>query len=315
MKNKIFLFSLLSLFFSFCTSLNAQKIPERPIINVKVNQVKVNVVVEDKNGNLIQGLTERNFKIYEDKVLQEINYFSASEENPVTVVLVTEFSKVISWELLYEALLGSHIFIDSMKEDDWIAIMAYDMRPEILIDFTQDKQRAYNALRRLNSPAFRESNLYDALYDVLERLEEVEGEVAVVLISSGLDTFSKKNFNEILKMAKKTEAVIYSVSLGGNLRVRGGQDGMNLYRADSFLKYLAKYTGGEAFFPRFTQAFPSIFENISLSLRNQYSIGYASKSNKKQDKFRKIKIEVEADVDGDGKLDKLKAIHREGYLP
>lgn len=312
------LFSLFFLFFNFSTLLNAQKIPDRPIVNVEVNQVKVNVVVENKDGNLIQGLTKGNFAIYEDKVLQEINYFSAPEENPVMVVLVIEFSKVIPWELLYEAWLGSHIFVNSIGDEDWLAIMAYDIRPEIIIDFTQDKQEAYIALRRLNSPAFRESNLYDTMFDVLERLEEVEGEKAVVLVSSGLNTFSKKNLDEILKMAKKTDAVIYSVSLGGNFRVRSSQNfsnmsRMDLYRADSFLKYLAKYTGGESFFPRFVEAFPSVFENISLLLRNQYAIGYISGSNKKKSKFRKIKVEVTADVNNDGKPDKLKAIHREGY--
>jgi len=319
LKNKILLFCLLSLFFTFCASSKAQKIPDRPVVNVEVDQVKVNVIVEYKN-NLIQGLTEGNFKIYEDKVLQEINYFSAPEENPVTVVLVIEFSQVIPRELLYEAWLSANILVNSMGDEDWIAIMAYDIRPEILLDFTQDKKKAYIELQRLNSPAFRESNLYDAMFDVLERLEEVEGEKAVVLVSSGLDTFSKKNLDEILKMAKKTEAVIYSVSLGGNLRVRSGQNlsdmsRMDLFQADSFLKYLAKYTGGKAFFPRFIRAFPSVFENIFLLLHNQYAIGYISESNKEKNKFRKIKVEVIADVDDDGKPDKLKAIHREGYYP
>jgi len=90
---------------------------------------------------------------------------------------------------------------------------------------------------------------------------------------------------------------------------------MDLYKADAFLKSLAKYTGGEAFFPRFIQDFEAVFENISLLSHNQYSIGYISQSNNKKNKLRKIKVEVIADIDNDGKPDKLKAIHKEGYYP
>jgi VWFA-related protein len=288
----------------------------RASLSVSVDQVKVDVTVQDKKGNLIQGLRQEHFRIYEEKVEQSVSFF-APIEAPITAVLVTEYSSVIPWEWLYEAWLASHLFADLMRPEDWIAAVAYDIRPEILVDFTQNKAEVYNALRKLNYPSFRESNLYDAVYDVLDRVSDVEGKVAMVLVSSGLDTFSKKNLDETLDKVKEGNVVIYAISLGGNARTRTDYNTdtrMDLYQAEATLKYFAKYTGGVAFFPRFVQAYEGIFQTISALLRSQYSLGYISTNTKKDGKFRKIKIEVVADVDGDGKPDKLKVQHREGYL-
>ncbi|MCH8018063.1 MAG: VWA domain-containing protein, partial [Acidobacteria bacterium] len=169
----------------------------RASISVAVEQVQVDVTVQDKNGNLIQGLRKEHFKVYEEKVEQTVTFFTPIEA-PITAVLVTEYSSVIPWEWLYEAWLGSHLFADQMRPEDWVAVVAYDIRPEILVDFTQNKAEVFNALRKLNYPAFRESNLYDAVYDVLDRVADVEGKVAMILVSSGLDTFSKKNLDQIM---------------------------------------------------------------------------------------------------------------------
>ncbi len=288
----------------------------RAAVRIAVQQIRVDVTVRDKKGNLITGLQQGNFEIYEDKVLQEITFFEPIEA-PMTAVLVTEYSKVIPWQMLYEAIMASYQFVNGMRQGDWVAVIAYDIRPEILVDFTQDKAHVYNSLRKLNYPAYRESNMYDTVVDTLDRVQELDQRVAIILLSSGLDTFSKLNLGETLDRVKRADAVIYAVSLGGNLRARyehrmSGMQRLDFYQGDATLKAFAKYTGGESFFPRFVAEFPSIFQTISMLLRNQYSMGYVSSSTKKDGKFRKIKVEVKLDLDGDGKLDKFKVNHREG---
>lgn len=287
-------------------------------IRLEVQQVRVDVTVQDRDRNLITGLQEEHFKVFEDGVEQEITYFEPVEA-PMTAVLIMEYSKVLPWELLYEAIMASYTFVDNMRKDDWVAVVAYDIRPEILVDFTQNRYEVFQAIRRLNFPAYRESNLYDTLYDVLDRIEELDEKTAVVLVTTGLDTFSRKNLGEILDRVKRTDAVIYSVGLGGNLRARAEHlmsdlTRMDFYQADAALREFAKSTGGQAFFPRFTTEFPGIFSTIAALLRSQYSLGYVSTNQKRDGKFRKIKVEVAADVDGDGKPDKLKVSHRQGYL-
>ena len=140
----------------------------------------------------------------------------------------------------------------------------------------------------------------------------------MILVSTGLDTFSKRNLSNTLKRVKSSTAPIYSVALGGNLRARyehlmSTTGRMDFLQADSTLKSFAKYTGGEAFFPRFSSQFGPIFNTISLLLRNQYSLSYISTNPKRDGKFRKIKVKVIADLDGNGKNDKMKVNHRSGY--
>ncbi|MBI4446743.1 MAG: VWA domain-containing protein [Acidobacteria bacterium] len=287
-------------------------------LRVAVEQVRVDVVVKDKDGNLIQGLTKENFHLAEDSVPQEITNFTPNEA-PMTTVLLVEYSNVLPWEFLYEVLLASYTFVDQLRSEDWTAVVAYDIKPEILADFTQSKAEIHGALRRLNYPGFRESNLYDALIDTLDRLEENEGKTAVVLVSSGLDTFSKANLDKTLERVKKTEVVIYPVSIGGNFRLRydpfiSDSARMDFYQADATLKAFARYSGGEAFFPRFSQEFNNIFDTIAKFLRHQYTLAYVSTNKKRDGKFRKIKVDALADLNNDGKPEQLKVQHREGYL-
>ena len=286
-------------------------------LRVAVDQVRVDVTVRTKKGHLIQGLQPENFLVYEDKVQQEIVNFT-SIEAPMTVVMVTEYSNVLPWEMLYEAWLASHIFVEQMRPDDWLAVVAYDLRTEILVDFTQNKFEAFDSLRRLNFPGFTESNLYDTIFEVLDRLEEVEGRVAVVLISTGLDTLSRKNMDEALRRVKNTDVVIYALGLGQHFRTlydmrMGSSRRHDFYRADAVLKAFAKSTGGDSFFPRFIGDYPAVFQTISDLIRHQYSLSYVPSNTKKDGKFRKIKVEVKADLDGNGKMDKLKVNHRQGY--
>ncbi|MFQ5740665.1 MAG: VWA domain-containing protein [Acidobacteriota bacterium] len=295
-----------------------QKPEGRAALRVEVEQVQVDVTVQDKKGNLIGGLKKGNFKVYENKLEQEIVSFSPTQA-PMTAVFVAEYSKAIPWEFLYEVWMASHIFVDTMRPGDWVAVIAYDIRPEILVDFTQDKGEVVRALSRLNYPAFSESNLYDTVIDTLDRLEEVDGKTAMILVSSGLDTFSKKNLNDLLRRVKKTNVVIYPVSIGGNFLARyehrlSSSTRMDFYQAEATLKAMAKQTGGEAYFPRFQQAFPGVFQTISALLRSQYSLSYVSTNTARDGKFRKIKVKVWADVDGNGKPDKLKVRHKQGYI-
>jgi VWFA-related protein len=291
----------------------------RTAVRVAVDQVRVDVTVQNNKGDLIQGLKKEHFKVYEDKVLQEISNFT-SIEAPMTVVLVVEYSNaVVSWQFLYDVLWASYTFVEQMRRDDWVAVIAYDMKPEILVDFTQNKMEVYDALRRLNFPAFSESNLYDTVWDTLDRVEEIEGKVAMVLVCSGIDTFSKKNLGETLKRVQNTNVVIYPVSTGGNFRARYEGDmpstmRLDFYQADSTLRTFAKSTGGVAFFPRFVAEYKDIFGTVSALLRHQYSLSYIPTNPVRDGKLRKIRVEVEADVNSDGKPDKLKATHRDGYL-
>jgi VWFA-related protein len=207
-------------------------------------------------------------------------------------------------------------------------VVAYDLRPEILSDFSTDKRAAYEAMQRLRIAAYSESNLFDALVDTAERMSELEGRRAIVLISSGMDTFSKLTFDKTRKALQGAGVPIYAIGLMQALRewydargYLGSIARLDFLQADNQLRTFTKETGGQAFFPRFYGEFPGIFGAISESLRNQYSLAYTPSNQARDGKFRKIKVELVNPatneplriVDEKGKPIKYQIIAKAGY--
>src|SRR6267378_1202862 len=166
-------------------------------IHVDVPLVTVPVLVTTKNGQFIPNLKKENFRVYEDGAQQTINDFKV-EEAPITAVLLVEFAST-TYQLLIDSLRGSYAFANTLKKDDYVAVISYDMKSDILVDFTQDKNAVMGALNSLRIPGFSETNVFDALFDTLDRLDRVEGHKYVVLVSTGIDTFSKLNLDQITK--------------------------------------------------------------------------------------------------------------------
>src|SRR3954464_5199362 len=188
-------------------------------LRVDVPNVQVPVQVTTKDGQFIPGLNKDNFKVLEDGVPQNITNFKTVQDAPITAVLLVEFAST-SYYFMYDALNASYSFANTLKPDDWIAGISYDMRPYILADFTKDKREVYGALNQLRIPGFSETNLFDALYDTLDRIDRIEGRKYIVLVSTGIDTFSKLNYDKILKKIQQTQNVtIYSISTGQALRM------------------------------------------------------------------------------------------------
>ena len=286
-------------------------------ISVSVDLVSLQVLVTDTKGNVLTGLKPENFTIYEDNVKQEISNFSPVESN-ITVVMLVEFSRNIE-NFIEDVWNGMYVFANTLRKDDWVAVIGYDMRPTILCDFTQDRRELSEAMRRFTIPVTDDSNLSDALIDALDRTEEIEGKVAILLLSTGLDTFSRHTYEDALNKCKESNASVYAISLGQYYRLwlesRGYRISIDLLMADNRLKSFAEYTGGAAYFPRFQTELPGIFNNISQLLRNQYSIAYASTNTNKDGKFRKIRVDVDSKLtDVKGKPLKLKVLTRKGYV-
>jgi VWFA-related protein len=286
-------------------------------ISIDVDLVSVDVVVADKNGALIKGLEKKDFKIYDDNVEQRITHFSPTEA-PLTVVVMFEFSATFGY-YYDDAIRPAAGFINSLTEDDWAALVVFDLKPQIITDFTKNKNLLFAGLSGLRFPTYRETVLFDAVYDTLDRLEKIDGKKAIFLLSTGLDTISRHTFSEALRKAETSDTMIYAVSLGQFARLYFERnlsqlDNITLLSADNYMRSLAEATGGQAFYPRFPNEYMDIFDNVGKQLRNQYSLGFTSTNTKKDGKFRKLRVEIpDLDLNKDGKADGLKARHRKGY--
>lgn len=275
---------------------------DAPVFRADVTTVTVDVAVVDNQGRFIPGIPQGNFRVLEDKVPQKITGFSVGDEAPMTVCLLIEFNAQYQqyWsETWYQTLTAAHGFLDTLKDEDYIAAVAFDMKTEILIDFTTDKRKARAALGTLQIPGFRESNLFDALVDMAERMSDIEGRKAIVVIASGMDTFSKINFGETRRRLQVAGVPIYAIGLMQALRdyydsrgYLGPIQRMDFLQADNQLRTFAKETGGTAFFPKFYGEFPSIFASIADGLRNQYTLTYNPSNQAKDGEFRRIQVDL-----------------------
>ena len=274
--------------------------PDTPTFRSDVTTVQLDVAVLDNKGHFLPGVPREKFRVLEDNVPQQISSFSVNSDAPMTIAMVIEFSNLFQqyysqgW---YETLVASYGFVETLKPDDYVAIVAYDLRPEILCDFTNDRGKVQEAMQRMRIPGFSESNLFDALVDTEQRMSNIEGRKAILLIASGRDTFSKLTFDKARKAVQEAGVPIYAMSMLQALRIVAEQrmgeiQRMDFLQADNEMSTFARETGGQAFFPRFVAEYPSIFQTISSALRNQYSIAYQPSNQAKDGKFRKLKVEL-----------------------
>ena len=311
-----------------------KKIENMPDYSISVNVPVVNldVLVTTKDGQTVPGLKLENFKILEDGAPQKIATFNQTKA-PITAVLLVEFAST-NYDFMVEALNASYAFANTLQKDDWVAVISYDIKPYILADFTQDKRAVYAALNQLRVPGFAETNLFDALFDTLDRADRIEGKKYVILVTTGVDTFSKLTLDKIIKKIKDTKDVtIFPVSVGFMIREmyeargRAAPHGMGIpvsqidyLQADNEMRTFAAMTGGRAYFPRFQGELPELFGDVSNDIRHQYSLAYSPTNSKLDGTYRKLKVQVIAPDGGPlkvkvqkGKDVKIEVVARDGY--
>ncbi|WP_236657284.1 VWA domain-containing protein [Acidisarcina polymorpha] len=267
-------------------------------VDVPVVTVDVGVILE-KTHQFVPNLKEPNFRVFEDGVAQTLTGFQRIQA-PITAVLLCEFAAK-SYAFIYDMRNAAYSFAQQLKPDDYVAVMTFDMRTQILTDFTQDKRVIAQSLNSLIIPGFSETNVFDALYETLDRVSRIEGRKYIILIASGRDTFSKITLDKMLAKIKATPNVtIFAVGTGQAARIMSNMSGpreMDYLQADNQMTTFARMTGGMAFFPRFAGEMPDIFHTINDTIRSQYELSYKPTNAKQDGTYRKLRVEL---VDDEG---------------
>jgi Ca-activated chloride channel family protein len=333
-------------------------VPQTEVEKVTTNLVNVDaVVIHKKSHQLIANLTKANFAVFEDGVKQEITNFSTPEAK-LNVAVVIEFSKwteafglaqTNGWDWgKTEVITPAAAFMqDAVSRGDYVSVVAFDMRPTTLTDFTNNPARLNEVISLLlrNQPAFRENNLYDAIKFTLvggkgdavvleggngtaeyNGLVSVQGRRrAVLLIASGIDTFSKINYDTARRIAQNAGIPIYIIGtgnmyfkrfepqMGATDTITGAPGRMTFLQAANALGTFARETGGAYFPVTFEGELPSTIQSINAMMRSQYSLAY--NPGERRD-GKKHKIEVKVDVNGDGVYDdkEFDVNHRQFYV-
>lgn len=292
----------------------AKPVP-KPQYNFSVNvpEVEIPVTVQTKDGQFVPGIGIQHFALYEDGVLQHIDKVSVTNDAPMTAVMLIEFRN--TWApFIYNVLEASYAFTGQLQPQDWIALVTYDLKPTVVVDFTHDKRAIYAGLNSLHFANFSEGDLFDSLSDTIDRMDSVQGHKTLVLISTGINTFSHMTFGELQKKLQQTQGItIYTVSMGWSLEQWLGGNGynpiaeMDLLQADNELRYIASTTGGRYYQPRFEGAYSQVFQDIAGSVRSMYTLSYKPTNKKLDGTTRKIKVEL---VGANGQ--KLKMVDQKG---
>ncbi len=274
-------------------------------LHIDVPEVSVDVgVLLEKTGQFVPNLKPGNFRVYEDGVEQKVTGFKRTEA-PITALLLCEFAST-NYYFVYDMRNAAYAFASQLRPQDYVAMMTFDMRTQIVTDFTQNKRQLLEAINSLVVPGFNERNLFDALYEAEDRLSRIEGRKYIILIASGRDTMSKITYDKILQKVKNTpDVTIFSISTGGALRaMTEGGGGMmasmrdlDYLQADNAMKTFARMTGGRWFDPRFEAEMPEIFQEINQNIRSKYQLVYRPTNTAQDGKYRKLRVEL---VDDEG---------------
>jgi VWFA-related protein len=294
--------------------------------------VTLRLQVQDPNGYFLPNIRREHFAVYEDGVRQK-NVTVEIEHAPISVALLMEFggrylelNKILELEC---PQIGREL-LDVIGQEDKIAVLKYDAKIETLADFDQSHEVLDGIFNQLATPVFSEANLYDALLATLHRIDDVSGRKAIIVVTTGFDTFSKTSYQTVLQAAKDSETPIYVIDLSHFVQEEIAISGPNapFARVDwnavaKRLETMATASGGRAYLLESDAKLPAIYDDIMENLRLRYVITYVSSNTATSGGPRNIRVElIDPHTggplkirDSDGKLIPAKVIVRGSYGP
>jgi Ca-activated chloride channel homolog len=276
------------------------QIDNQDTIKINVELVVLHATVQNSNLTPVSGLGKEDFQVYEDGVLQEIESFS-HEDIPVTVGLVIDNSGSMRPKRA-EVITAALAFARASNNKDQIFVVNFNEHVSFGLPantpFTNKTAELEVALSKVAADGM--TALYDAVAAALDHLKKGNlDKQALIVISDGADNASRLNMAQIMALARRSDAIIYTIGI---------YDRDDPDRNPGSLKQLAKATGGAAFFPGSVNNIVQICERIARDIRNQYTITYMPTNINYDGKYRVIQVKATAPDRG-----RLRVRARAGY--
>jgi Ca-activated chloride channel family protein len=273
-------------------------------IRVNVHLVQVPVTVEDPYGRLVIGLDRQHFRIFENKVEQEIAHFSR-EDVPISIAVILDISGSMA-NKHQAARQAAQRFMRTANPEDEFLVVAFSDRAELFSGFTGDIESLQSNMLFL-PPSKGRTALYDGVYLALSQMRDARHpRKALLIISDGGDNHSRYNYQDVRNLVRESETQIYGIGIFDPWSMRGTLEELH---GPMLLSELAELTGGRSFTVERLGDLPDIAAKIGLELRNQYMIGYRPANPEKDGKWRKIKVKLQPPSG----LPPLRARARTGY--
>jgi Ca-activated chloride channel homolog len=268
-----------------------------PLFKVGVDTVFLKVSVTDSRNRCVTGLSKEDFKIFDNKIQQEILTFK-QDPAPVSIGFVLDTSgSMKSNGNIDSAKAALSRFLSEVSPGDEFFLMTFNQDSVLVSDFTQ------NAGALLNSAALKQPSgqtaIWDAVYRGLDKMKSAKNDrKALILITDGEDNSSRYSASEVREFAKETDSQIYVIGEPGDLGYGPAE-----------IQSIVQLSGGRAFFPENLNALDYYIDLIHTELRNQYIIGYTPASQDAKGKWHKIRVKL----DQPKGMPKLAVRSREGY--
>ena len=260
--------------------------PTPPPIRVRVDRVNVGVTVTDSRGQFTGGLRREDFHVFDNGAEQPITSFLSVEERAQLVLLI-ECGPAVYF-LAKSHFQAADALLASLSADDRVAIACFSKSPELVLDFTSDKEAARLALHTINFKlGYAELNLSASLASTLEWLAPLPGKKSIALLSTGLDTSPQENWQRVRQKLETSDTRILAVSLFGDYRKPAKRKKLSpderaarayvkqgIGEADKSLRELSAATGGRVYFPKNTKEFERAYAEIAQLVRNEYSLAF-----------------------------------------
>jgi Ca-activated chloride channel family protein len=279
-KSVLFLLAIVSLSFS------AGLVQDDDVIRVNTDLVVLNISVTDKTGQYISKLKAADFKIYEDGVEIQpgtIASFSLQEAPYAAVVLLDSSGSMDArFSLARSAAIR---FLDGLRPEDVAAVYRFDSKVERVQEFSGGRDLAPMAYA---IRAQGMTTLNDAIVEASRRLaDRTENRKAIVVLSDGVDTFSKASSDKAVESALAVGATIFAVDMS-SIEIPG----YKRRQSAASLKAFAEKTGGRFILTPGGPELRDAFTGIASELGQQYTIGYRPSNQKRDGKWRALEVKV-----------------------
>lgn len=308
MTRKIFI--TLAVLGTILPAVPAQDSQKTPVFRAEVNQVIVYTSVYDQESQLVSGLTMDDFRVFEDKIEQEIISF-AQTDVPSSIGIVLDSSGSMRNKIgKVEQALDLFLSFDNSQNE--LFLIRFDDEVELEEDFTRDIEDIRDAISNVIIKGG--TALYDAIYLAAEKIEEGDEPRKIILVfTDGEDKDSYYELEELIDKVEETDCIIFIVAfLDEELSEDKGFFGIFKSQKQEVRDQIASITsstGGKAFFPRQVEELDPIFTQIAVELKNQYRISYIPSNESKDGSWRRIDVEVK-DAEERG----LKVRAKKGYF-
>ena len=267
-------------------------------IRIDTDLITVPVTVLDREGRYIANLKKEDFKIFENGIEQEVAFFESAEQQ-VTVILLLDVSGSM-FDDFDELLNSASTFLNQLRQDDQIMVVAFNERVEVLLGFKSVKDVRNKKLKVKKDGSPPVTMVYDAVEFGLKKMKKIRGRKAIILFSdgagSGYSASAKSNFQD----AEENEALIYTIWFDTTPKIRLSHESENDFRkrleksefGGKYMQNLAQISGGRSYQIEKIVDLEKTFQTIVDELKQQYNLGYYPKTEGKKGERRQIRVKV-----------------------